>query len=165
MKLSWRWYCDSGARHEGGYTLVELLAVLAILSVLALGVAPLAELTVQRRKEDALREALWQIRSAIDAYKRAADQGLIPRAPGTSGYPPNLLALVDGVPGAGGQRQYFLRRLPRDPFAPVGVEALASWRLRSYDSPPNAPHPGADVYDVHSMSDGRAMDGDLLKNW
>jgi general secretion pathway protein G len=145
--------------------LVELLVVLAILSVLALGVAPLAELTVQRRREDALREALWQIRTAIDAYKRAVDQGVIPRPQGSSGYPPNLLALVDGVPGPAGQRQFFLRRLPRDPFAPAGVDAQASWRLRSYDSPVNAPRPGADVYDVQSSSDGRALDGELLNNW
>ncbi|KQY89356.1 hypothetical protein ASD35_11485 [Pelomonas sp. Root1444] len=154
--------------HKGvgrGYTLVELMVVLAILSVLALGVAPMAEVTVQRRREDALRDALWQIRAAIDAYKRAVDMGAIPRPPGASGYPPNLLALVDGVPGIGGPRQYFLRRLPRDPFAPAEVAAEASWRLRSYESPADAPRPGADVYDVQSSSDGRGLNGELLKKW
>jgi len=148
-----------------GYTLVELMVVLAILSVLALGVAPLAEVAVQRRREDALREALWQIRAAIDAYKRAVDMGAIARQSGASGYPPNLLALVDGVPGIGGPRHYFLRRLPRDPFAPAEVPAEASWRLRSYESPADAPRPGADVYDVQSSSEGKALNGELLKAW
>lgn len=148
-----------------GYTLVELMVVLAILSVLALGVAPLAELTVRRRREDALREALWEIRAAIDAYKRAADRGVIPRPPGSSGYPPNLQVLVDGISGPGGQRLYFLRRLPRDPFARADVPAQDSWRLRTYESPPDAPRPGPDVYDVQSSSDARSMNGELLRTW
>lgn len=148
-----------------GYTLVELLAVLAVLSVLAMGVAPLAELAVQRQKEQGLRDALWEIRSALDAYKRAVDTGQIARAPGGAGYPPDLAALVNGVAGPQGKPMYFLRRLPRDPFAPADQAAIATWALRSYESPPEAPLPGADVYDVMSRSDRMGSNGVPLKAW
>lgn len=148
-----------------GYTLVELLAVMAILSILAMGAAPLAELATQRQKEQALREALWQIRGALDAYKRAVDSGQVPRAPGGSGYPPSLAALAEGVRGGQGQTLYFLRRLPRDPFGPADEPAEATWALRSYDSPPEAPRPGADVFDVQSRSARVGSNGVPLKDW
>ncbi|MBN8486838.1 MAG: type II secretion system protein [Burkholderiales bacterium] len=148
-----------------GYTLIELLAVLGVLSVLAMAVAPLAELTTQRYKEQALRDALWQIRGALDAYKQAVDAGQIARVPGASGYPPNLAVLVDGAPGSQGHRVYFLRRLPRDPFAPVEAPAESTWALRSYASPPDAPRPGADVYDVMSRSERLGSNGVPLKDW
>lgn len=148
-----------------GYTLVELLAVLAILSVLAMGAAPLAELATQRQKEQGLRDALWEIRGALDAYKRAVDGGQIPRQAGGSGYPPNLTTLVEGVTDAQGKRLYFLRRLPRDPFAPAEMKAEATWALRCYDSPPEAPRPGDDVYDVQSRSTRVGSNGVPLKDW
>jgi len=152
-----------------GYTLVELLAVLAILSILAMGAAPLAELATQRQKEQALRDALWEIRGALDAHKRAVDAGQVARAPGGSGYPPTLSVLVEGVRGAQGQTLYFLRRLPRDPFAPAEQtseqSAEASWALRAYDSPPEAPRPGVDVYDVRSRSTRIGSNGVPLKDW
>lgn len=148
-----------------GYTLVELLAVLAILSVLAMGAAPLAELASLRQKEQALRDALCEIRGALDAYKRAVDAGQVARQPGGSGYPPSLTALIEGVTGAQGQRLYFLRRLPRDPFAPATLTAEATWALRCYDSPPEAPRPGGDVYDVQSRSTRVGSNGVPLKDW
>jgi general secretion pathway protein G len=148
-----------------GYTLVELLAVLAVLGILAMGAAPLAELATQRQKEQALRDALWEIRSALDAHKRAVDAGQIARVPGGSGYPPNLAVLVQGVPGPQGQAMYFLRRIPRDPFAPADQPAEATWALRAYDSPPDAPQPGADVYDVMSRSARIGSNGVPLKEW
>lgn len=152
-------------RQARGYTLVELLAVLAVLGVLAMGAAPLAELATQRQKEQALRDALWEIRTALDAYKRAVDAGQVARAPGGSGYPPELKALVQGVPNAQGQTVYFLRRLPRDPFAPADLPAEATWALRSYQSPPEAPQPGDDVYDVMSRSERIGSNGVPLKEW
>ena len=152
-------------RRARGYTLVELLAVLAVLGILAMGAAPLAELATQRQKEQALRDALWEIRSALDAHKRAVDAGQIARVPGGSGYPPNLAVLVQGVPGPQGQAMYFLRRIPRDPFAPADQPAEATWALRAYDSPPDAPQPGADVYDVMSRSARIGSNGVPLKEW
>ena len=148
-----------------GHTLVELLAVLAVLSILAMGAAPLAEMATQRQKEQALRDALWEIRGALDRYKLAVDTGQIARESGGSGYPPNLAVLVSGVRNGQGQTMYFLRRLPRDPFAPADMPAEATWALRAYDSPPEAPRAGADVYDVASRSALAGTNGLPLKDW
>ena len=150
-----------------GFTLVELLVVMAVLGILAMMAFPLAEVSVERDREQELRRGLWEIRDAIDAYKKAVDAGTIPTVAGASGYPPNLLALTAGIanPKASGQAQFFLRRVPRDPFAEEGVPAEASWGLRSYASPPDDPQPGADVYDVYSRSNRLGLNGVALKDW
>lgn len=150
-----------------GFTLIELLVVMAVLGVLAMAAFPLAEVSVQRDREQELKRSLWQIRDAIDAYKRAVDAGLIAAPAGSPGYPPTLQALVVGVPDAknAGQMQHFLRRVPRDPFAAMGVPAEKSWGLRSFQSPANAPQPGDDVYDVYSLSDKVGLNGVPLRDW
>ncbi len=61
------------------------------------------------------------LRSAIDAYKEAADAGHVKMELGDSGYPPNLQVLVDGVEDIQSEKKvmmYFLRRVPRDPLFP-----------------------------------------------
>lgn len=153
-----------------GFTLIELVVTLAIVSLLATMAMPVAELTVRRGKEQELRSALREIRSALDTWKRAGDEGHIVRLAGESGYPPSLEVLVAGVEDARSpdrkQRMYFLRRLPRDPFATdTSLPAAATWGLRSYDSPPDDPQPGRDVYDVHSLSSRRALDGRPYREW
>lgn len=147
---------------------MELLVTVAILSVLALGALPLAELTVQRTKESELRAALRDIRSAIDAYKRAADAGRVARPADTSGYPPSLDVLVQGVTDAkdpGKKRLYFLRRLPRDPMHGQGGDSVPDWGLRSYASPPDEPQAGRDVFDVYSRSAAVGLNGVAYRNW
>ncbi len=154
---------------EGGFTLIELLVSLAILSVLALIVVPVAEVQVQRRQEQQLILALSEIRSAIDAYKRAGDEGRIKRDATRTGYPENLRILVEGetdlkspVP----RKIFFLRRIPRDPFA--SDEALAdeaTWGLRSYASEADQPQAGDDVYDVYSQTDRVGLNGIPLRSW
>lgn len=150
-----------------GYSLVELLIVLALLGVLAAAVAPLAQTAAQRERERELKRSLWEMRDAIDAYRRAVEGGLI--APSTDGspYPPSLRALTQGVPDLHvvGRRHTFLRRLPRDPFAAEQGSADASWGLRSYQSPPHRPQAGADVYDVYSRSELVGLNGVPLKDW
>lgn len=146
-------------RAPGGYTLVELLVVMAVLGILAWAAMPLGEIAYRRERERELKRALWELRSAIDAYKQAADAGQVPAGP--NGYPPNLEALVQGVPDGRGGRRYFLRRLPVDPFMPAG----SGWGLRSYESPPENPQPGADVYDVRSLSDKLSLSGTPLREW
>ena len=151
-------------RKRRGFSLIELLVVMAVLGVLATAVMPLAEMTLQRERERELKHALWEIRDAIDAYKRMADSA----APKTGGsnYPPSLDALTLGTPDPKtGQTLYFLRRIPRDPFAPSELPAVQTWRLRSYQSPPDKPEPGADVYDVSSRSDRIGLNGVPLREW
>ena len=73
----------------------------------------------------------------------------------TSGYPPKLDALIEGVEDVRDpdkKKIYFMRRLPRDPLYPDSAAPPAeTWGLRSYKSPPDAPQPGDDVFDIHSL--------------
>jgi general secretion pathway protein G len=151
-----------------GFSLIELLVVIAIMSILASIGMPLAELSHRRAKEEELRRALREIRSALDAFKRMVDAGLIARPAGGSGYPPNLQVLVDGAVNAQtpqGSKLYFLRRIPRDPFAEDASTAADTWGLRSYQSPPDDPKPGRDVYDVYSRASGKGLDGRPYRQW
>ncbi len=159
----------TGAAPSGrGFTLIEMLVVVALVGILATAARPLLELTLQRTQEFALRRGLRDLREAIDAYKRAADEGRIARAADASGYPPTLDALVDGVPDQRSARErklYFLRRLPRDPFADPNLPAAQTWGLRSADSPPDAPGRGDDVFDVFSLTPRTALDGSRYADW
>lgn len=154
---------------SSGFTLVELVVTVAIVGILALAVTPLAEMSARRHKESELRAALREIRSALDAYRRAVDEGKVERKADESGYPRRLEDLVMGVenrqePGKG--KLFFLRRLPRDPFAADATLAAAdTWGKRSYDSPPDAPREGADVFDVYSLAPGSGLNGIAYREW
>lgn len=154
---------------ERGFTLVELLVTVAIVAVLASVGLPLQELAIQRGKEQDLHRALREIRDALDAYKRASDEGRIQRSPDQSGYPPALGALVEGIADAKsprGAKLRFLRRVPRDPFYPdAGARPEQTWGLRSYDSPFDDPKPGKDVFDVRSLSERKGLNGVAHKEW
>ena len=130
---------------------------------------PLAELTVKRGREQELKVALREIRTAIDAYKKAAGQGHIELDAEATGYPPTLEVLVTGVEDAASLDKrmiYFLRRLPRDPQFPDGsVPAAETWGVRSYASSPTEPQAGDDVYDVYSLATGQALDGSSYREW
>jgi general secretion pathway protein G len=157
------------ARRQGGFTLIELVVTAAIVAVLASVALPLAELGVKRTRENELRAALREIRGAIDAYKQAVDDGRVLRTVDESGYPPNLEILVEGVEDARSPKKtriHFLRRLPRDPLHDdTQTPAAQTWGLRSHDSPHDDPREGRDVYDVHSLSDGRAINGLPYRQW
>ncbi|WP_338616194.1 prepilin-type N-terminal cleavage/methylation domain-containing protein [Pigmentiphaga sp. CHJ604] len=156
-------------RSQTGFTVIELVVVLVVLSTLALLAMPLAELTVKRVKERELKQALVEIRQAIDAYKLAGgDKAKLAQTGGASGYPPTLMALVEGTPNAAstdGGVLYFLRRLPRDPFGDPKLGAEETWGLRSYASPHTDPEPGEDVYDVYSLSPGVGLNGIPYREW
>lgn len=148
---------------------MEIVVSLAIIAVLTSISLPLAEVSVQRKKEEQLRVALRQIRDALDAYRQAFDDGKIKREAGDTGYPKSLRALVDGVEdasSASGGKLYFLRRMARDPFFPdAAAPPEQTWGKRSYASPPNAPKEGKDVYDVYSLADGRGLNGITYREW
>ena len=152
-----------------GFTLIEVVITVAIVATLASVALPLAETAIQRNKEHELRRALREIRDALDAYKRASDEGRIVRSPEQSGYPSTLVALVEGVVDAkspSGVKLYFLRRVPRDPFNPdADIAPERTWALRSYESPPQEPREGKDVFDVFSTSNRNGLNGIPLRKW
>ena len=152
-----------------GFTLIEVLVTLAIVALLASIAAPLSDLVAQRVKEQELRRSLRMIRDALDAYKRASDEGRLVRAADQSGYPPSLQSLVEGINDARsptGAKLYFLRRIPPDPFYPdANARPEETWGLRSYASPAERPSPGKDVYDVYSLSERKALNGKPYREW
>ena len=155
-------------RQNQGFTLIEMVVTLAIIGLLASIAAPLTETVVRRSKEAELRTALYQIRDALDAYKRATEAGYVERAVDSSGYPPNLSVLVEGVRDVRspkGAKIYFLRRIPRDPFAKPSKRAQDDWGLRSYDSSAHNPRDGEDVFDVYSKARGKGLNGMAYSEW
>jgi len=152
-----------------GFTLIELVIVVAIVGILVAGLVPLGELANQRAKEQDLQTSLREIRSAIDAYKQAVDEGRVAKKADETGYPPSLGALTAGVPNEKDPEKhniYFLRRVPRDPFSTdPDAPAEKTWGLRSYDSPPTSPSQGKDVFDVYSLSPGKGLNGVPYRQW
>lgn len=156
-------------RLSRGFTLIELLVTLAIVAVLALFTVPVVEVAVQRGAEGELRLALREIRDAIDAYKRASDEGRIQRSLQGSGYPPSLQVLVDGVDDLKDPKHrklYFLRRIPRNPLEDDPAKSPAdTWGQRCYASEAKDPQAGDDVFDVYVTSKGIGLNGIAYRDW
>lgn len=153
-----------------GFTLIELMVSLSIIAIMASVATPMIQVTVQRQKEQQLREDLRDLRRAIDAYKKAADDGRVKKNADASGYPPNLQALVEGVEDIKDPKHKklrFLRRIPTDPMINKAEDngSILSWGLRSYDSPPDQPRYNQDVYDVYSLSPRTALNGVPYAQW
>ena len=158
-----------------GFSYIEMVFSVAMLALLAAIATPYLEKNIQRKKETELRQNLRQIRTAIDAYKAAADAGKIKRAVGDSGYPPSLEILAEGVDdmtSPNKQKLYFIRRIPADPLFPLNNQATErainpadTWGKRSYASDADYPREGADVYDVYSLSSDIAINGVAYRDW
>ena len=114
-----------------------------------------------------LRRSLREMRTAIDKFKDAVDQGLIPTTelePGSEGYPPDLETLVNGVSAANdasGRKLKFLRKVPIDPMT-----NSTEWGKRAYqDRPDSQSWGGKNVFDVYTTYQGTALDGTKYKDW
>lgn len=164
-------------RTTAGFTLIEVIIVVLILSVLTAAAIPMMRNSVRREREADLRLTLRNIRQAIDAYKKFHDLtggAAIPiewKTP--SGYPKNLKILVDGfipanVIGTSGNRVRFLRPDRKSPDG-VPVDPMTNdsdWGMRSFkDDHDSTSWGGEDVYDVYSKSDGQAMNGTHYRDW
>jgi general secretion pathway protein G len=147
-------------KRTSGFTLIELIVAATILSILTLMALPLARVTIQREKEKQLRQALWEMRDAIDRYKDAADRQAFQIKVDSQGYPPDLETLVKGV-DVQGKKVRFLRSIPIDPMTKT-----TEWGLRSMqDDPDSDSWGGQNVFDVYTKSDGTGLDGTKYKDW
>ncbi|MGB4812289.1 MAG: type II secretion system protein [Methylophilaceae bacterium] len=160
------------AKNTYGFTLIELVVTLVIVAILGSAAFPVIKLNVQRAKETELRADLRQIRDAIDAYKKAADEGRIKKSIEETGYPPNLEILVTGVPDEKDANKHilkFLRKIPVDPMLIKASDNLVHdesvWGLRSYDSEASNPVSGEDVYDIYSRSNQTGINGIPYAQW
>jgi len=151
-------------RGQRGMTLVELIVAFTILALLSTLTVPLARYKVKRDKERDLRYALREVRTAIDRYKDASDQGKIQVKVGTDGYPEDLNVLVEGVTLVGnvtGAKIKFLRRIPIDPMT-----GRTEWGKRSSQDDPKSNSWGwQNVFDIYSTSMERARDGTPYSEW
>ncbi|MGB3433873.1 type II secretion system protein [Achromobacter sp.] len=155
---------------QSGFTLIEMMAAVALLALLLSVALPISTLIKRRGQESELRHSLQVIRNAIDRYYQASQEGKIDKSLDRSGYPPDLASLVKGVPNKtdpNGGKLYFLRRLPADPMCEhcEGRNPADTWEVRSYDSSAESFASGRDVFDVRSKSHREGINGVPYKEW
>jgi general secretion pathway protein G len=148
-----------------GFSLLELIITLAVLSILVTAVVPLTKTNIKRQREMELKQTLREIRQAIDRYKIACEAGAVgplDKKVNDECYPPNIETLVEGITPPNSTRKIrFLRRMPRDPM--TGKE---EWGFRSIqDEPKSDSWGGQNVYDVYSKSGETALNGTKYKDW
>ncbi len=134
-----------GTAGEGGFTLIELIIVVAIIGILATIAVPAMRTAPQRAKEAALKEDLFTIRSCIDQFH--GDRGR---------YPTSWDELVS---------MGYLRQVPVDPvtgskdsWVPVYEEPTEENDERDQEQSPG-------VIDIHSGSPDTALDGSKYAEW
>lgn len=157
-----------------GYSLIEMLVVLLIVSVLAAMAAPVTAKRVARDKEFALRASLREVRTAIDRFhadwEQAKGAGGFAKAASPDGYPVSIEVLVEGVDSgdANGRKRRYLRALPRNPFLPASMPVDNHWILIGYQDDPKSKsrlRGGKDIYDLRSAKEGTALDGTRIEDW
>jgi general secretion pathway protein G len=119
-----------------GYTLIEMMTVIAIISILATIAVPSFQKSIVRAKEASLRNSLFILRDVIDQYY--ADQG---------NYPESLETLVE---------KKYIRAIPQDPF----TGSNDTWILI-----PAQGEGLSGIYDVHSGSDKISLYGTPYNEW
>jgi len=123
-------------RNQKGFTLIEMMIVLAIMSILATIATPNMQRYIVRAREASLRETLFVFRDVIDQHY--SDQGK---------YPGSLQELV---------KMKYIRSIPIDPI----TGSSSTWII----TPPEGEEKGG-VYDVHSGSDRVSLDGEPYNEW
>jgi general secretion pathway protein G len=130
-----------GSRSRQGFTLIELMVVMAIISVLIAIAVPIYQKSVLRAKESVLRNNLTTIRTVIDEYTVDKQQA-----------PPTLQDLVtDG----------YLRQIPQDPM--TGSDQ--TWRIVMEDTPVSGTTGTPGIFDVKSGSDKKSLEGTPYSEW
>ncbi len=155
-------------RGAAGLTVVEMLAALAIVMILATMAIPIKRWDDKRRREAELRDDLQVLRQAIDRYNEYVQKGMIVQKDvDQMGYPRTIEELAEGVeitdPGASRTRKViFLQQgIPVDPMT-----SKAEWGLRSYqDDWGSDAWGGQNVFDVYSLAEGTALDGSKYRDW
>ncbi|HUI53794.1 MAG TPA: type II secretion system protein [Bryobacteraceae bacterium] len=152
-------------RNQRGLTLIELVVAFTILMVLSVMSLPLARVKIRTERERDLRDALNQLRTAIDKYKDNCTAGYLgPPKIGSDCYPESLEILVEGFTlpqDPNGLKLKFLRHIPRDPFT-----GKYEWGLRStQDDPKSKSWGGQNVFDVYTKSEEKAPDGTPYSDW
>ena len=152
-------------RRARGFTLIEMIITVAILSLLAGLAIPVARNDSKRRREVALKYSLSELRRAIDGYKADCERGLVgplDRKLNDECYPPKLDVLVEGIHPPNSTRTIrYLRAIPIDPMS-----GKAEWGLRSVqDEPDTASWGEQNIYDVYTLSDGTALNGTRYRGW
>jgi general secretion pathway protein G len=127
-------------KRQGGFTLLELLIVVALIGILTTLIVPQFRKTPQKAKEAVLKEDLFVLRDVIDQY--FADKGK---------YPDTLQALVDDG---------YLRKIPQDPI----TQSADSWQIETVPAEEGEDATGG-VYDVHSGAPGAGLDGTNYSDW
>jgi len=157
-----RFFTSSTSR---GFTLLEMIIVVIIVSILAAVAIPMVETSVKRHKEIELRRALRTIREAIDEYRKFVEENKVEVEEETYNYPPTLETLIEGIEykdKKGDEKiQKFLRHIPVDPLT-----SSIEWGLRSYqDKPDSDSWGGENVWDIYTKSERKALDGTFYKDW
>jgi general secretion pathway protein G len=149
---------------QRGFTLLELIVTLALLSLLAGAAIPVARNQIQRQREKELRRNLREVRMAIDSFHRTCITGVFTTLEsecwdGAACYPKELKCLVDGVADARNKDlvHRYLRKLPRDPMT-----NSFDWGTESSSSDVGAQE---DIFDIYSKSTARALNGTSYKDW
>ena len=125
------------SRLKQGFTLIEILVVLAIIATLLSLVTPRYFDSIEKSKETILKQDLNMMRDAIDKFYSDKNS-----------YPTTLDDLVT---------HKYLRAIPEDPI----TESALSWVI----TPPLDINTVGDVYDVHSGAEVTALDGTLYAEW
>jgi general secretion pathway protein G len=126
---------------EGGFTLVELMIVMAIIMILATIAIPIYVRTLQRAKEATLREDLHTMRTAIDSY--TVDKEKAPQS-------------LDDLVQAG-----YLKEIPKDPM----TSSTDTWITSESDTMTDIDETQGGMDDVHSGSEGMSSEGTIYNTW